>query len=437
MQVGRAAGEREARYERGRRVVSEWERVVVTGMGTVTAAGIGFDRLWEALLAGRCFVSEIECCDTSAVGVHVSAEIKDFDATATGVLSAKEARRADRYEQFARIAAAEAWEQAGIDMQDEDPTRIGVCIGSGCGGLTSILASDARLIETGSARRMNPLLGTMMEANMAAGRVAIDYGLKGQSTCVTTACATGAHSIGEGVRAVRHGYQDVMVCGGAEAALTAMGLGAFDNLTALSRSEDPSLASLPFDERRSGFVLGEGAGVIVIESLSHARARGAEVLGEIVGFGSTCDAHHVTAPDSDADGAARAISMALDEGGIDPSELDYYNAHGTATKLNDEAEAKALHTVCGGHVGEVLVSSVKGNIGHTIAACGAIEACVTMRALAEGRVPGTCGCTCPDGSLDVWTSPETVEMRDMRYAVSVNLGFGGHNAALAFARWGE
>lgn len=414
-----------------------WERVVITGMGAVTAAGNGFEKLWEALLAGTCLISPLQGCDPVAVGVHVAGQIHGFDPTAGGVLSKKQARRSDRYEQFARIAADEAWQQAGIRMEEEDATRCGVCIGSGVGGLDSIMASHAKLLETGSARKMNPLLGTIMEANMAAGQVAITYGLKGQCTCVTTACATGAHAIGEGVRAIRHGYQDVMVVGGSEAVVNAMGLGAFANLTALSKSEDPLAASLPFDARRAGFVLGEGAGVLVLEAQRHAKARGAQVLGEIVGFGSTCDAYHVTAPDPDASGPARAMALALAEAHIAPEELDYFNAHGTGTALNDAAEAKALHAVCGAHTPEVLVHSVKGNLGHTIAACGALEACVTARAIAEQRVPGTCGYAQPDEALDVWVSAETVADHPIRYALSSNLGFGGHNASLAFAAYEE
>ncbi|MGI6031830.1 MAG: beta-ketoacyl-ACP synthase II [Coriobacteriales bacterium] len=407
-------------------------RVVITGMGTVTPAGCGFDRLWDALCEGTCFIGPIKRVDPEVVGVHVDAEVTDFDPVGMGVLSKKDARRSDLFEQYARVAAAEAWEQAGIDMDKEDATRIGTCIGSGCGGLQSIMDSHKRFIERGSHKALAPLLGVVMEGNMAAGQVAITYGLKGQCTCTTTACASGAHAIGEGVRAIRHGYQDAMVVGGAEMVVNELGLGAFRNLTALSLSEDPKAASLPFDARRDGFVLGEGAGVLVLESLEHARARGAEVLGEIVGFGSTCDAYHVTAPDPDGEGPARAMRMALDEAGIDAGQVDYLNAHGTGTKLNDAAEAKALHTVCGAHAKNVLVHSVKGNIGHSIAACGPIEACVTARALAEQKVPGTCGYAEPDPELDVWVSAETVTDHPMRYALSNSLGFGGHNASLCF-----
>ena len=413
-----------------------WRRVVITGMGAMTAAGAGFDALWDALLAGTCFITPVEYSDPEVVGVHVAAEIKDFDPTASGVLTKKDARRMDRYEQFAHIAVDEAWAQSGIDIEQEDATRCGVCFGSGAGGLTSIYTNRDKMLKTGSGHKMNPLLGTMMESNMAAGRIAIRHGLKGQCTCTATACATGAHSIGEGVRAIRHGYQDVMVVGGAEAACNDMGLAAFNNLTALSRSEDPLAASLPFDARRNGFVLGEGAGALVIESLEHAKARGAKILGEIVGFGTTCDAYHVTAPDPDADGPARAMLMAMDEGGFGPDELDYFNAHGTGTPLNDAAEAQALRKVCGEHAGDVLVHSVKGNIGHTIAACGALEACVTARVLLEQKAPGTCGYLEPDPELGVCVTAETTE-RPMRYALSDNLGFGGHNASLAFKRYEE
>lgn len=411
-------------------------RVVITGMGTVTPAGNGFDRLWDALCAGTCLIGPIECVDPEVVsGIHVDAEIRDFDAVATGVMTKKEVRRSDRYEQFALVAADEAWKQAGIDMESEDATRCGVCIGSGCGGLGSIIDSAVKLHAHSSYRKMNPMLGIIMEANMAAGQAAIRYGLKGQCVCTTSACASGAHAIGEGLRAIRHGYQDVMLVGGAEAALNAMGLGAFANLTALSKSEDPHMASLPFDARRAGFVLGEGAGALVLESLEHAKARGAKVLGEIAGFGDTCDAYHVTAPDPDGDGPARAMKMALDEAGAAPSQLDYLNAHGTGTQMNDAAESKALHLLCGSHASNVLVHSVKGNIGHSIAACGAIEACVTARAIAEQKVPGTCGYAEPDPELDVWVSGRTVSGHKIDLALSNNLGFGGHNTSIAFKRY--
>ncbi len=408
-------------------------RVVITGVGTVTPAGIGFERLWDALVAGELHIGPIERIDTAPLhGVHVDAEIKGWDPAASGVMTKKEVRRSDRYQQYAMVAAHEAWQQAGIDMATEDATRCGTCIGSGCGGLQSTMDSHAALLENGTVKKMNPLLGIIMEGNMAAGQVAIKYGLKGQCSCTTTACASGAHAIGEGVRAIRHGYQDVMVVGGAEAVINELGLGAFSNLTALSGSDDPAAASLPFDARRDGFVLGEGAGVLVLESFEHARARGARVLGEIVGFGNTCDAYHVTAPDPEGDGPARAMRMALEEAGVSSDELDYLNAHGTGTQMNDAAEAKALHAVCGAHANDVLVHSVKGNIGHAIAACGAIEAAVTARVLAEQRVPGTCGYRVPDDALDVWVSGTTVADHPMRYALSNSLGFGGHNVSLAF-----
>lgn len=413
------------------------QRVVITGMGAVTAAGNGFDKLWDALMAGTCFVKPLDRIDPEMVGVHLAAEIDDFDPVSAGVMTKKEARRSDKYEQFALVAVDEAWKQAGIDMEAEDADRCGVCIGSGCGGLDSIIDSVTRLQEHRSARKMNPMLGIIMEANMASGQVAIKYGLKGQCVCTTSACASGTHAIGNGVRAIRHGYQDVMVVGGAEAVLNEVGLGAFSNLTALSKETDPSLGSLPFDARRGGFILGEGAGALVLESLEHAKARGAEVLGEIVGFGDTCDAYHVTAPDPDGDGPARAMQMALDEGGIDPSQLDYLNAHGTGTQMNDAAEAKALHRLCGDHAKNVLVHSVKGNIGHTIAACGAIEACVTARVLLEQKIPGTCGYAEPDPELDVQVSGSTVTDHPVRFALSNNLGFGGHNTSLAFCRYEE
>ena len=412
-------------------------RVVITGVGAVSAAGVGFETLWQGLVNEELFIRPIQRVEPGVVSVHVDAEVLDFDPVALGVLTKKEARRSDRYQQFAMVAAQEAWEQSGLDIETEDATRCGTCVGSGCGGLQTVMDSQTGFLQKGTQKGLNPLLGIMMEGNMAAGQVAIKYGLKGQCSCTTTACASGAHAIGEGVRAIRHGYQDVMVVGGAEMVLNEMGLGAFANLTALSKSEDPACASLPFDARRGGFVLSEGAGILVLEELGHAQARGAKILGEIVGFGNTCDAYHVTAPEEDGDGAARAMSMALEEAGIGADELDYLNAHGTGTPMNDAAEAAALHKVCGEHTSKVLVSSVKGNIGHSIAACGALEAAVTARALAEQVVPATLGCDEPDPELDVWVSNTTVRNHKMTYALSNSLGFGGHNVSLAFKRWEE
>ncbi len=416
-------------------MIENGNRVVITGMGMVTPAGVGFDALWDTMCEGRCCIGPISNVDPEVVGTHVDAEIKDFDPVGLGVLTKKEMRRSDRYQQLAMVAAAEAWEQAGIDMEQEDPTRCGTCVGSGCGGLQTIMDSHAGLLKKNSHKGLNPLMGIMMEGNMAAGHIAIRYGLKGQCSCTTTACASGAHAIGEGVRAIRHGYQDVMLVGGSEAVVNEIGLGAFTNLTALSKEEDPTKASLPFDVNRGGFVLGEGAGILILESLDHALERGATILGEIVGFGNTCDAYHITAPDSDGDGPARAMQIALDEGGIDAGDLDYLNAHGTGTPMNDASEARALHVVCGDHAKNVLVHSVKGNIGHSIAACGAIEACVTARVISEQKIPGTCGYSQADPELDVWVSSKMVVDHPVRYALSNSLGFGGHNVSLAFKKY--
>ena len=405
------------------------ERVVITGMGAITPVGNDVPSFWESLKTGKCGIGPITKFDVSDFKVKLGAEVKDFDPTQ--YMEKREARRADANVHYAMAAAVQAVEQAGLKEGNFDPYRTGVIFGSGVGGLHVAEQEVPKLLEKGPGR-VSPFAIPEMIANIAAAYISMHFGFKGENFCPVSACATGNHSIGEAMRAIRHGYQDVMVVGGAEAVINELGLGAFSNLTALSGSEDPAAASLPFDARRDGFVLGEGAGILVLESFEHARARGARVLGEIVGFGNTCDAYHVTAPDPEGDGPARAMRMALEEAGASPEELDYLNAHGTGTQMNDAAEAKALHAVCGAHANDVLVHSVKGNIGHAIAACGAIEAAVTARVLAEQCVPGTCGYRVPDDELDVWVSGTTIADHPMRYALSNSLGFGGHNVSLAF-----
>ncbi len=404
-------------------------RVVITGMGAVSAAGVGFETLWNTLLEGRTCIHPIERVAEGVVNVTLAAELSDFNPEEHG-LSKKEARRLDLFSQYALVAAAEAVEQAGINFEEEDTTRCGVFVGTGMGGLESLCKSVEGFVEKGTQRGISPLLATVMEPNMAGANIALKYGLRGENFSIATACASGTHSIGEACRSIRHGYADVMLAGGAEMVLNGLGLSAFAVISALSKETDPACASIPFDARRSGFVMGEGAGVLVLESLEHALERGATILAEVAGFGHTCDAHHLTAPDPTAEGPARAMRQALAEAGREAVELDYLNAHGTSTHLNDLTESRALHLVCGEHTPEVLVHSIKGNIGHSIGAAGALEAAVTVRCIQEGRIPGTFGYAEPDPECNVTVTAEVTE-RPIALALSTSLGFGGHNAALA------
>ncbi len=410
---------------------SENRRVVVTGYGTVSAAGVGFEALWDSLMAHRTHFGPIEKVPDHAAEVALDAEVPPFDAEEHG-LTRKEARRLDLFSQYAILAADEAVAQSGIDFLAEDCDRIGVVCGTGMGGLSTLVDSQTKLDAKHSQRAINPLLVPVMAPNMASANLALRYGLHGENFAITTACASSTHSIGEAMRLIRHGYEDVMLAGGTEMVVCDITLCGFADLSALSKQTDPALASLPFDARRSGFVLSEGAGILMLESLEHATERGAEILAEVVGFGSTCDAYHMTAPDPSGEGPARAMSQAIEEAGATPADLDYLNAHGTATEYNDVTESKALHLLCGDHTPDVLVHSVKGNIGHSLGAAGGIEAAVTVRCIQDGTVPGTCGFAEPDPACDVTVTADNTE-REIGLALSTSLGFGGHNAALAFA----
>ncbi len=407
-------------------------RVVITGMGAISPAGVGAEALWDAVMQRRCCLSLIERFDTADYEVKIAGEIKGFDPTEHG-LSKKEARRFERFVQYAIVASDEAMAQAGLDMEAEDASRIACVFGSGIGGIDELQSGFTTLLEKGP-KRVNPLFIPTMIGNIAAGTLSIRYGLRGECINVVTACATGAHCIGTAVRDIRHGYIDAALAGGTEESVSPICIAGFNNLGTLAKSEDPTQGSLPFDVRRTGFVAGEGAGAVVIESLEHALGRGATVLAEITGFGSTGDAYHMTAPEPSGEGIVRAMRQALEEGGFAPEDLGHLNAHGTGTPVNDPTESAALFALCGEEAGrEIPVMSVKGTTGHTLGAAGAIEAIVTALAVANDCVPPTTGFAEADPACPVNVVVEAKTNYPQKVALSNSLGFGGHNASLAIS----
>lgn len=409
-------------------------RVVVTGTGAVSPAGVGTAALWNAVMNARVRIAPIDRFDASAFDVKLAAEVRDFDPCEHG-LGKKEARRFERFVQYAVVAADEALAQAGLVMEDEDPARVGVSFGSGIGGIDELQRGFEALFSKGP-KRVSPLFVPTMISNMAAGNLAIRYGMQGSCHNMVTACATGAHNIGCAVRDIRHGYVDVVLAGGTEESVSPVCIAGFSNLGALSRSSDPLAASLPFDARRAGFVAGEGAGALVIESLEHAIARGVRPIAEITGFGSTCDAHHMTAPDPHGAGILRAMRDALAEGGFAPADIGHLNAHGTGTHANDETESRALRALCGDAADDVPVTSVKGAIGHTLGAAGALEAIACALSVKRSLVPPTAGFAEPDEGCPVSVVRAPLRTAPQKVALSNSLGFGGHNACLAFSPLG-
>lgn len=409
-------------------------RVVVTGLGVITPIGNDVDSFWNGIKNKEVGIGPITCFDAADFKCRLAAEVKDFDPKA--YMDNKTARRMERFSQFAVAAAGQALAQSGLNMEQEDPFRVGVSIGSGIGSLQEIERGCKKLEEKGPSR-VNPLMVPIMISNMAAGNVAIQYGMKGKCINVVTACATGTHSIGEAMRSVQYGEADVMLAGGTEAAITPIGIAGFSALTALCTNEDPKRASIPFDKDRSGFVMGEGAGVVVLESLEHAKARGVKILAEVVGYGATCDAYHITSPAEDGSGAARAMTDAIKDAGITPADIDYVNAHGTSTHHNDLFETKAIKLALGDHAYDVKVSSTKSMIGHLIGAAGGVEFITCVKSIEEGYVHPTVGLENPGEGCDLdYVQGEGVNM-EVNYAISNSLGFGGHNASLLVKRFCE
>lgn len=408
-------------------------RVVVTGMGAVAPNGNGLHDFVTNTLAGKVGIKKISKFDATPTGITVAGEVDNFDPKE--VVGKKSARRMDLYSQYAVQTAVEALKMAGINADNTRTEDLGVIYGSGIGGLTTIQEQIIKMHEKGP-KRVSPMFVPMAIANMAAGNIAIRANAQNICTSIVTACASGTNSIGEAFRQVKEGRAQVMIAGGAEASVNEIGIAGFAALNALSTATDPLKASKPFDRDRNGFVLGEGAGALILESLENAEKRGAKILGEVVGYGATGDAYHITAPDPDGKGAARAMQEAIDEANIKPAEVDYINAHGTATHANDSGEALAINHVFGKD-NSVLVSSTKGMTGHLLGAAGAIEAVITVAALEKGKLPMNIGCDHQDEECPVnLVNKENQDAPEAKYALSNSFGFGGHNAVLAFRKWG-
>lgn len=407
-------------------------QVVITGLGAVTPVGNDVPSMWQALLEGRSGVGPITAFDATPLETRFAAEVKGFDP---GVwVSRKDARRMDRFTQFAVAAAAQAIADAGLQITPANAQRVGVVIGSGIGGITTILA-EAETMRTKGPARVSPFLIPMMLSDTAAGQVAIQFGAKGPNLSVISACATGANAIGEAGEMIRRGAADVVLAGGAESGMVSLAIAAFNVMGAISRRNDaPQKASRPFDAHRDGFVFGEGAGVVVLESLEHARARGARLYAELAGYGASADAYHITAPQEDGEGAAAAMQMALDQASLGPADIHYINAHGTSTPLNDVSETKAIKRVFGEHAYRLPISSTKSMMGHLLGAAGAVEAIVCIKALQDGLLPPTINYETPDPDCDLDYVPNVARRAPIETAMSNSFGFGGHNACLILRR---
>lgn len=409
-------------------------RVVITGMGAITPLGLNVEEYWQGLKEGRTAFGEITKFDSSAYKVHLAAEVKGFQGKE--YMDFKAAKRMELFCQYAVAAAKEALEQSGLDMEQEDAYRVGCSIGSGIGSLQTVEREHQKLLEKGP-NRVNPLMVPMMISNMAAGNVSIQFGLKGKSLNVVTACASGTHCIGEAYRSIQAGDAEVMVAGGAESCITPVGVAGFSALTALSVSADPKRCSIPFDRERDGFVMGEGAGVLVLEELEHAKKRGATILAEVLGYGATSDAYHITSPREDGEGAAKCMEYALKEAGIPLEKISYINAHGTGTHHNDLFETRAIKKLFGEHAYEMKVNSTKSMIGHLLGAAGAVEAIACVKEIQENYIHETAGWQVPDEDCDLdYVTGQGVEM-EVNYALSNSLGFGGHNASLLLGEYGK
>ncbi len=406
-------------------------RVVVTGMGAITPIGLSVDEFWEGVKEQKTGFGYITKFDTADYKCKIAAEVKGFEGK--NYMDFKAAKRMELFSQYAVAATKEALEQAGIDMEKEDPYRVGVSIGSGIGSLQAMETAHSKLLDKGP-NRINPLLVPLMICNMAAGNVSIQFGLKGKSINVVTACATGTNSIGEAFRTIQYGDADVMAAGGTESSISPIGVSGFSALTALSSSEDPERCSIPFDKDRSGFVMGEGAAVVILEELEHAKARGARIYGEVVGYGCSSDAYHITSPAEDGSGAATAMLNAVKDAGIAPEDVIYINAHGTSTHHNDLFETRAIKLAFGDHAKDMKINSTKSMVGHLLGAAGAIEFITCIKELEEGYLHATVGLKEPDEECDLDYCKEPVT-GDFKYALSNSLGFGGHNASILVKKY--
>ena len=403
-------------------------RVVLTGIGVVSSLACRVRELWPKLVAGESGIHLVKLLDTGLFNVKFGGDIYDWDPSE--LISLKEQKRVDRFSQFAMVAADEAVKDSGIDFSQEEPFACGVILGSGIGGLNTIETQVQRLNHLGPSK-VSALTIPRLMLNAGGGNISIMYGIRGPNYTVATACASATNAIGDAMKAIEYGEADVMITGGAEAALTPMGLSAFANMRALStRNDEPAKASRPFDADRDGFVLSEGAGLLVIEELEHAKKRGAEIYCELLGFGASGDAGHITQPDAEGSGAARAMSRALETGGVDPSQVDYINAHGTSTPLGDIAETVAIKRVFGDHAQNLSISSTKSQLGHSLGASGGIELAVTAQTIKESLIPPTINLETPDPECDLDYTPNVAKERSIKYAMSNSFGFGGHNASV-------
>jgi 3-oxoacyl-[acyl-carrier-protein] synthase II len=410
------------------------ERVVITGLGVVSSVGNDTASFWDSLKNGRSGIANLTTFDASLFDSHIAGEVKAFAPERYGI-SSKDARRLDKFVLYAIACAQQAIVDSGVDLEKEDRNRIGVLIGSGIGSLRAIEDEHTRYVAKGPSR-ISPFLIPTLIVNEAAGNVAIVFGLKGPNSCVATACASGSHAIGDAFRIIKHGYADMMVTGGTESAITPLGVGGFCALKALSkRNDEPQRASRPFDLHRDGFVIAEGAGVVVMETLTHARKRKARIYGEIIGYGMSCDAYHITAPDPEGDGASRAMQEALNDARITGETIGYINAHGTSTDLNDKIETKAIKRTFGAHAKKLMVSSTKSMTGHLLGAAGGVEfiaCCLTLR---DNVIPPTINYEYPDPDCDLDYVPNQARRHTVNYCLSNSLGFGGHNATLIVRRF--
>ncbi|MCI8581177.1 MAG: beta-ketoacyl-ACP synthase II [Dorea sp.] len=408
-------------------------RVVVTGLGAVTPIGNTADEFWNGIKEGKVGIGEITKFDTTDYKVKLAAEVKEFDAKEH--MDAKAAKRMEPFAQYAVAAAKEAYEDAGLDMEKEDPYRAGVIVGSGIGSLETVEREYTK-IQTRGPGKVHPLMVPLMISNMASGNISIQLGFKGKCTNVVTACASGTNSIGDAFRAIQYDDADIMIAGGCEACICPTGVAGFTALTALSTSTDPLRASIPFDKARNGFVLGEGAGVVVLEELEHAKARGAKIYAELVGYGATGDAYHITSPAEDGGGAAKAMSLAVEEGGIEPFQVDYINAHGTSTHHNDLFETRAIHLAFGEAAKDVVINSTKSMIGHLLGAAGGVEFITCVKSIQESFIHQTVGTKDVDSEeCDLNYAVNGPVEKDIHYALTNSLGFGGHNAALLLKKY--
>ena len=401
-------------------------RVVVTGLGAVTPIGLNVNDFWESIKAGKIGFDQITKFDTTDYKCHIAAELKDFNPQ--DFMDRKAAKRMEPFSQYAVAAAKEAIEDSGLDISKEDPYMVGCAIGSGIGSLQAMERETQKLHEKGPGR-VNPLLVPLMICNMAAGNVSIQFGLKGKSINDVTACATGTNTIGEAYRSIQYGEADVMVAGGTEGSVCPIGIAGFTSLTALSTVDDPTKCSLPFDKNRSGFVMGEGAGVVILEELEHAKARGAKIYAEVSGYGCSSDAYHITSPQEDGAGAARAMTNAMNDAGVTPADVKYINAHGTGTHHNDLFETRAIKLAFGDEAANLKINSTKSMIGHLLGAAGAVEFITCVKEIQDGFIHKTVGYETPDEEIDLNYCKDSYE-EPVEYALSNSLGFGGHNASI-------